>query len=485
MKKTLYLFIMLLLVAGATDVTRAQINEVKKCKTCGDAIAACPYKGNHPKCKTCGKIVDNCIYNGKHPKCKICGKAIDKCRYKGTHPKCQTCGKIVDYCTYKGKHPKCKTCGKIVDHCTYKGKHPKCKTCGKIVDNCIYNGNHPAPTPTAYDVRFNCNATDAMVYVDGKKLGTVNRSYSVPTGRHDVKLVAEGYEPYTTTITVNAEKNVDFKMEKSEFDVLISSNVQKATITVDGEELDNPGDIIKMKPGNHSVKIVSSGYNDTTAVISVDESHTSFKFDLTREKPASSNTGIRRTYSETQSSSQSTSKPQSHGHYIDWDVDFESIGLSYSYSKYFPLAIGLTYTINHVSFGGEFGINLDKKKLYPSDVETVSSLKYFIFTPGFYCKFFSINCGIGAFSYNYEKSGTLISGNEAYGNSGSSSTSVIVSETTEEPKGCLLLKPSITGHIPISDGEHFITLNVGYLYIPKFKELNGLTFGVGFQFVSQ
>ena len=428
-------------------MTRAQINEVKKCKTCGDAISACPYKGNHPKqCKSCGKTVDKCPYNGKHPK-------------------------------------QCKSCGKTVDKCPYNGKHPKCKTCGKTVDNCTYNGNHPAPTPTAYDVRFRCNASDAMVYVDGKKLGPVNRSYSVTTGRHDVKLVADGYEPYTTTITVNEEKNLDFKMKQSEFDVLISSNVNKTTITVDGEKLDNPDGKIKMKPGDHSVKIVASGYNDTTAVISVDESHTSFKFDLTRKKPASSNTGATRTYSETQSSSQSTSKPKSHGHDVDWDVDFESIGLSYSYSKYFPLAIGVTYTNNHFSFGSELGFNLDKKELYPSDVETVSSLKYLAFIPGFYCKFFSINCAIGGLSYNYEKSSTLISGNEAYGNSGSSSTSVTASETTKEPKACFLLKPSITGHIPIRDEERFITLNVGYLYIPKFKELNGLTLGVGFQFV--
>ena len=45
----------------------------------------------------------------------------------------------------------------------------------------------------------------------------------------------------------------------------------------------------------------------------------------------------------------------------------------------------------------------------------------------------------------------------------------------------LFVKPSLTGYIPISDGDWYITLSAGYNICPKFKDLNGFTFGAGFQ----
>ena len=95
MKKTLYTFIMLRLVAGTTDVARAQLNSVPKCKTCGDAIAACPYKGKHPKpksdsiSKTKKNQNDENKAKNRHTvkSCKACGKTVDKCPYGGKHPK--------------------------------------------------------------------------------------------------------------------------------------------------------------------------------------------------------------------------------------------------------------------------------------------------------------------------------------------------------------------------------------------------------------
>ena len=96
---------------------------------------------------------------------------------------------------------------------------------------------------------------------------------------------------------------------------------------------------------------------------------------------------------------------------------------------------------------------------------------YLTISPGFYCRFLSINCGVGVMSCSYMQTTTW--GDDTIGGSFSISGD----------KFYFILKPSITGYIPISYEEFYITINAGYNYIPKLRELNGWSFGVGFQWV--
>ena len=59
-----------------------------------------------------------------------------------------------------------------------------------------------AEDPTALDVTFSCNVNEADMYIDGNEYGRPNGTRTLKTGEHQVKLVAEGYEDYTTTIHV-------------------------------------------------------------------------------------------------------------------------------------------------------------------------------------------------------------------------------------------------------------------------------------------
>lgn len=174
---------------------------------------------------------------------------------------------------------------------------------------------------------------------------------------------------------------------------------------------------------------------------------------------------------ELKQSSYSTTRSR-HKKSIDWDVDDDTWGIGYNYSKHFPLALNANYTTSYLSIGAELGVNMDKKKIIRSESETDDPIMYFSVAPGFYCKYFSINCGVGGLIASNSKSSTNTIGTE--------DTSVSWSIDSKGGKIGLLLKPSIVGYIPISDGN-YITLNVGYLYMPKFKDLNGFSFGVGFQ----
>lgn len=202
-----------------------------------------------------------------------------------------------------------------------------------------------------------------------------------------------------------------------------------------------------------------------------------------RYTPPTSNSGYTRTY-----------------HRSGWD-DFvdaftpedQTWGLGYSYSQTFPLSLSLNYTCNCFSLASEFGFNLDGKKYttkYNLDSKNYTTKEYnpsgyWVVAPGFYCRFLSINCGVGFMTSNYSETQTNTENFSGESEDGSTSVDGSISITTgySTTKFKFMLKPSITGYIPISDEDFYITINAGYNYIPKFKELNGWSFGVGFQWV--
>ena len=168
-------------------------------------------------------------------------------------------------------------------------------------------------------------------------------------------------------------------------------------------------------------------------------------------------------------------------------------GLGYSYSQTFPLSLSLNLTSYCFSLATEFGFNLDGKKYttkYNLDDKKYTTKEYnptgyWIVSPGFYCRFLSINCGVGYMINNYSETQTKTENFSGESEDGSTSVNGSISITTgySTTKVNFMLKPSITGYIPISGEDYYITINAGYNYIPKFKELNGWSFGIGFQWV--
>lgn len=96
---------------------------------------------------------------------------------------------------------------------------------------------HSFDEQTAYDVTFSCNVPDAEMYIDGNEYGHPKGIRTLKTGSHQVKLIAEGYEDYTTTIRVNAgNTSFDFVMTR-----VISknpNNTKVKTFTVNGISFD-------------------------------------------------------------------------------------------------------------------------------------------------------------------------------------------------------------------------------------------------------
>lgn len=173
-----------------------------------------------------------------------------------------------------------------------------------------------------------------------------------------------------------------------------------------------------------------------------------------------------------------------------FEPDDATSGLGYSYSEYFPVSLSANYTYSYFSIGLEAGANIDGKKYGKNKYNPQA---YLAISPGLYFRYLSLNCGIGFVASKYTKTTTwgdnTYTEDYKYDNEdgsisiGGSTTITTVggSTSTVEHKPHFMLKPSITGYIPICDEDFYITLNAGYNYIPKFKEVNGLSFGVGIQ----
>lgn len=160
-----------------------------------------------------------------------------------------------------------------------------------------------------------------------------------------------------------------------------------------------------------------------------------------------------------------------------WDEIIEAIspaeattGHGLSYSPRFPLTLISNRTAYWVSIGTELGFNLDRKKYTESQF---NPFVYGMISPGVCCKFLSINCGIGLIYGKVEKTTT---------HSGSlNGTDFSTEIVTDELRFPLIIKPSITGLIPISEEVLYLTINAGYNHVPKFDALNGWAFGIGLQ----
>lgn len=118
--------------------------------------------------------------------------------------------------------------------------------------------------PKTYKVTFSCNVPYADMYIDGKDYGHPKGTHSLHTGSYQVKLVAEGYDDYTTNIQVNAgSTSFDFRMTRIRYeDVTFTCNVQNAQLFVDGHYLGNANGKYQITASNHLIRVKSEGYQE-------------------------------------------------------------------------------------------------------------------------------------------------------------------------------------------------------------------------------
>lgn len=80
--------------------------------------------------------------------------------------------------------------------------------------------NKISVTPLSYQVKivpsggFFFKAAKAEVSIDGKNVGNVEQTFTVPSGKHRFEITAPGYKPYVRELDVTGDMTIETKLEK-------------------------------------------------------------------------------------------------------------------------------------------------------------------------------------------------------------------------------------------------------------------------------
>jgi hypothetical protein len=121
-------------------------------------------------------------------------------------------------------------------------------------------------------VTFKSSPSGAKIYLDGAYIGnTPKNNVTVDAGTHTITYYLAGYEPYTKTLDVQANKSyvvyASLKTEKAT--VRFESIPPGAGIYIDGSYLGSTPKDVKVTPGVHGYEIKKSGYQTKVGTFSV------------------------------------------------------------------------------------------------------------------------------------------------------------------------------------------------------------------------
>lgn len=169
--------------------------------------------------------------------------------------------------------------------------------------------------------------------------------------------------------------------------------------------------------------------------------------------------------------------------YTIWDdiPEMQSWGIGYSYNKTYPLTLYANYQVSYFTCALDLGVGFAKNPQFDTPNKTLKTNFQATLSPGVFLKYVSANFGIGAAFAETESQMVSSVTDKTTTDASNASASVDISTKTSTVTARLLLKPSLTGYIPVDDDDHFITVSVGYNFAPNFKDINGFVFGVGFQ----
>ena len=138
----------------------------------------------------------------------------------------------------------------------------------------------PAPvTPKTGVIKISTTPSGAEVYINGSFKGMSPLTLTLNNGSYSVKVVLEGYESASKTITVygGQTSNASFQLKKKNAGpaiLKIFSNPDGAEVYIDGNLVGLTDDSFKISAGTHKILIRLEGYKDFIMTITVKEGET-------------------------------------------------------------------------------------------------------------------------------------------------------------------------------------------------------------------
>ena len=131
-----------------------------------------------------------------------------------------------------------------------------------------------APTPTKAVLKVTSSVSGSTVFIDGDRKGTSPLTLEGLTpGRHRIKVMKDGYEPYEERVYLRQGKSLTVKaiLERPSGTIEVTGNPTGAKVYLDGYYTGvMPVDPIQVQPGSHTIKVVREGFREVGKTVNVE-----------------------------------------------------------------------------------------------------------------------------------------------------------------------------------------------------------------------
>lgn len=143
-----------------------------------------------------------------------------------------------------------------------------------------------APVPIYGSLNVESTPIGATIYIDGKEIGKTPRYINeVLIGQRALRLMKEGYEEYseTVTITKGERKQVKATLTTSGRDVRFVCSAPYSQLKIDEQNMGSASGTYKLQDGRHSIFVTADGYHDFSGYVEVDANANYFTIDMRPE----------------------------------------------------------------------------------------------------------------------------------------------------------------------------------------------------------
>ena len=131
--------------------------------------------------------------------------------------------------------------------------------------------------PSTGILKVSSDPSGAKVYINYEFKGYTPLELELPPGTYTVSVEKEGYDTYTTEVSLNAGdvKTITANLEPLVGYVSITSNVDNAEVYIDGKYVGHtPIENYKLSVGTHEIKVAKNGYRDFIDTINIEAGKT-------------------------------------------------------------------------------------------------------------------------------------------------------------------------------------------------------------------
>lgn len=124
-------------------------------------------------------------------------------------------------------------------------------------------------SPRSSTLRIATEPEGAEVYVDGQLQGQGPITADIEPGRHEVRVVADGYQEQTRRVSTDPdEKNrVDIRLKRRTGILVVRTKPENASVQIDGETAGTPPVEKEMPVGEHQIGATAEGYDSVRKTV--------------------------------------------------------------------------------------------------------------------------------------------------------------------------------------------------------------------------